>query len=133
MNIIKNLIIFIVLYYIYISNINSLNKRIIYIIFLMYIAINIYEPYNNYSRFEDKKITNSYPVKSYDNIEKLTYDYYKRNFKNIIDNIENTTADIDLEKYAWPTNFNSQSQDYLDKTRFLKTTIPFPTNADFFR
>ena len=134
--IIKNIIIFIVLYYVYISNINSLNKRIIYIILFMYIVVNIYEPFNNYSRvkdIEDKKVTNPYPIKSYDNIEKLTYDYYKRNLKNIINNIENTTTDIDLEKYAWPSNFNNQSQDYLDKTRFLKTNIPFPTNADFFR
>ena len=133
MNTIRNIIIFIIIYSIYISNLNSLNKRIMYMIFFMYIVIDIYEPYNNFSGFEDKIVTNSYPIKSYDNIEKLTYDYYKKNLKNIVDNIENTTSDIDLEKYAWPTNFNNQSQDFLDKTRFLKTSIPFPTNADFFR
>ena len=99
MNTIRNIIILIILYNIYLSNLNSLNKRIIYIIFFMYIVIDIYEPYNNFSRFEDKIVTNSYPIKSYDNIEKLTYDYYKRNLKNIVDNIEKTTSDIDIEKY----------------------------------
>ena len=132
MNIIRNIIIFVIISGIYLSNINSLNKRIIYVIFFMYIAINIYEPYTNINTYEDKKKTNSYPIKSYDNVEKKTYDFYAKNYKYIVDNINNTTTDIDLTKYGWPTKFNTQSQDYLDKTRFLRTSIPFPTNADFF-
>ena len=131
-NIERIIILLVVLYGIYISNINSLNKRIINIIIFMYIAYNLYEPYKNYDTFVDKKKTNSYPIKSYDNIEKLTFDFYKKNYKNIVDNIENTTTDIDLTKYGWGSNFNNQSQEYLDKTRFLKTSIPLPTNADFF-
>jgi hypothetical protein len=99
----------------------------------MYIVFNIYEPYVNYNvGYVDKKITNSYPVKSYENIENLTFNFYKRRYEDIVKNIDKTTTDIDLTKYAWPSKFNEQSKDYLDKTRFLKTSIPLPTNADFF-
>tara|TARA_B110000285_G_C14987135_1_gene544429 strand:+ start:419 stop:658 length:240 start_codon:yes stop_codon:yes gene_type:complete len=77
----------------------------------------------------DLKNTNVYPLKSYDNVEKLTFDFYKNAYKTLLDN---KSTDIDLEKYAWPTTFTAQTQDYLDKTRFLETDEPIPTNADFF-
>ena len=105
-------------------NINPLHKRILYLVIIVYFFYNY-----QFESFTNLQDTNIDPIKSYDNIEHLTYDFYKKGYEAIL---QNNTTELDLEKYAWPTNFNPQSQDYLDKTRFIEVNSPLPTNPDFF-
>ena len=109
------------------SHINLLHKRLLYLLIIsLIIYINRVESFSNMNNIKN---TNAYPIKSYNNVEKLTFNFYEKNYKAIL---SNKRTDIILEKYAWPSTFSTQSQDYLDKTRFLETDKPIPTNADFF-
>ena len=109
------------------SHINLLHKRLLYLLIIsLIIYINRVESFSNMNNIKN---TNAYPIKSYNNVEKLTFNFYEKNYKALL---SNNRTDIILEKYAWPSTFSTQSQDYLDKTRFLETDKPIPTNADFF-
>jgi len=122
----KNIILVLILLIIIYLPINDIHKPLIYFILIMNI---IYNYYKNIETFTDLKKSNIYPFKSYENLNKLTYDFYKKGYKKIL---SNKHSNVDLELHGWPSNFNEQTQNYLDKIRYVKTDKPLPTNADFF-
>lgn len=105
---------------------NNIHKRIIYILVILY---SIYILNKKLVENFDLKDSNPYKFESSDNPLHYTFNFYKENYEKLKNNEQ---TDIDLIKYGWPITFNTETKDYLDKTRFLETTEPIPTNGDFF-
>lgn len=124
---IKIIIIILTLIGINISNINNLHKNLLNISIFFYTVINHKIEYFTVSN--ELLEYNKYDIKSYDNVEHKTSEFYKNQIEKLFDSEK---SDLDLNKYGWPSNFNEQTVDYLDKIRFIETDLPIPTNPDFF-
>ena len=120
-------IIILILIIINVININNFNKNLIYLGLTFYFILSY--KIDTFVNSTQLLIDNKYPIQSYENVENLTFDFYKNSMNTIL---ENDKSEIDLVKYGWPSNFNPQSTEFLDKIRFVETDKPIPTNADFF-
>ena len=82
MKIVKLLILVLIIILININHINNLYKNIIYILIFLFIITNRIERFsiNTNELLENNK----YDIKSYDNVEHKTFDFYKKNMEKTI-------------------------------------------------
>ena len=87
-----------------------MNKLILFLSLLIFIILSKVDGYTNYVSYED----------DYQNLNILCPKDYNKMYNDLLKTKRN------IQPFGYTKN------EFIDKTRFLKTDIPLPTNADFF-